>query len=699
VKEEKNPQKAEVVSKGKSDALLLAKEAASKSGFQRVGAEVSEKTLVEFVKHRFKRMEEAKRTINAKFERCRELREQSLRVYQAHNPYNTPYRSAQFHQQVEGRKDEITENFPVASLRASTYRDRSAGEKAKGKERVLEAMDEEIGIEAKREALAEDIAVCGMGITFEDVCIRKTASSKERRVIDTIIVNPRDLYWDETARDFDECRDFVWRRQMPYSTFLCLYSGKFDTGKVNPAKVGADGKMEMVDAETYWTQRETEEQKTDLEYVVRINDYFNDEFGFRLVVANGEMLWCEKTCPRFSAYYNLKMNDSVGGVGIIEEIAPEVFALDTITQLAFINAKNQLQSMIIAAPDVGLHAGLKLQAGGVFALTGMTETGKVQDAFSEITLGKIPNEFFNMREVFLDNLSVSSQMDQRALLANPNQLATQTKAKQQSFAKRGRRLQRGLMWRSEKRRWEIRLKLLNEYIAPMRQEYYIDGYFVLQGDSDSPKFIKDSAANGVYRLRPDNANVEAEVIVTSKSNKAIMEEEEKKQLLQMFGMTIQAMQADPEFAQSVQLKSLHRAIVDKMELDPKDIYNDFDSTGYDAVESAQKRAFMGLHPKFPETNDVEELINQAYAHRSFLGRKEVRKDVKQIIIQHITRLAEKAMQLAEEEARDPAEREQEMMANAQMQQGQVQELPQGQQQASGAVPNMEARGNAVFPLK
>lgn len=653
VAEEKHTAKERSAELGSVEAFQRAAAAARMSGFRRPdGQGVS---LVEFVRWRFTAMEEAKRTVNAKIQRCRELREQSLRTYEARNVYAVPYRSAQFHQQVEGLIDEITENFPEVSLRASTYRDKNAAEKAKGKERVLKAMDEDIGIEAKREALAEDISVCGTGVLFEEP--REKRRSDGRRVIDSLRVDPRDIYVDETARDIDEARDFDWPREMPYSTFVSLYEKNFDISKIQPAKLGSSGNLEAVSLSTYWTLRETEEGKTNFdEYKVRVHDYFNEEFGFRLVVANNEVLWCEKIdCVPLTFYYKKKMNDSVWGVGIIEEIAPEVFALDTVTQLAFLNAKNQLQSIILAAPDSGLHAGLSLQPGGVYALTGLTETGKVQDSFAEVQFGKIPNDFFAIREMFLDNLSVASQMDQRALLANPNQLATQTNAKKESFAKRGRRLQRGIMWRSEKRRWEIRLELLDRYIAPMRQEYHIDGYFVLQGDGPNPKFIKDSAASGIYRLRPDNADVDAEVIVSDAKSKAMLEEQEAERLIQLFGLSVNASGADPRFQESVDLVSMHKAITERFGLDKKDVYRDFDKAGYDAVESAQRRAYLGVMPKFPECEDVEELINQAFAHRFFLAKKNVQGRAKRIIIDHIGKLIEKALKLAEVEAMDPAE--------------------------------------------
>lgn len=603
--------------------------------------------LLKFVQERFAKQEEKSRHVRQMFKRKSDLYETGLRAYTVQNTMDKPYRSARFYHAVESWIDEITESYPSASLLADTYRDRDASEKAKGKEVVLNAMDGKIGIKAIREQIAEDIGKLGTGIEYEYV-----EEIDGKRIIQTRRADPRCCFPDETATDQAHMNDFTYQEEMAPSTFFKNYQKYTNISEVKWGKPEKEGGVLKL-----YTKREAEEAKVTVDMcLVRVNHYFNGQFGFRLTFANGVLIFAN-TIGRipFTFSYKKKPNDSIWGISAIEETAPEIFALDNLIELGFKNAKNRLQEMIIADGAAGYNHNLKQGSGNMWILPSVPRDKKIQDTFEKISFGTIPPEFFSFRELFLDELTISSQNDQRALMVNPNQLATQTRSKRESFAKRGRRVANGIIWASVKRRWEIRLELLDKYIVPMGQTFHVDGYFILGNDSKNPKFIKDSAGSGVYRLRSQNADVNVEVVVTAAADKSQLQEEEFADLVSVFGQVLQAAQLDQALAEAINWKGFIKAILEKKNVDARDVFKDVADTGIDQIKDDFYRILAGYPAKYPESNDVMELIKMSQGFIELLHTKGMDSQRVNLLVNHITNIGNKIKTICEQDSRNPDE--------------------------------------------
>lgn len=652
-------------------AKKIAFDAIVKHGYKEIVEEEGlDQALLKFVQRRFEKCRDKSQHARQMFQIKNNLYEIGLRAYRAPNVYKTPYRSARFYHTVESWIDEITENYPIMSLQASTYRDRNAADKARGIEQVLNVMDADIGIKGVREQTIEDIGKLGTGIEYEYV-----DEDDGHYFINTRRVDPRCFFPDDACTDQRNMRDCIYQEEMTPSDFNSLYGKYKNVEEVEYGKVQtSDNTLE------YKSRREIEDGKED-EYIVRVNHYFNAQFGFRITFANRTLIYANSISKiPFIAYYKKKPNDSFWGISAIEETAPEVFALDTLIELGFRSAKSRLQEMIIADGNFGYHQGLRQQPGGMWVLSDMPQDKKVEDTFARVQLGSIPPEFFAMRELFLDELSTSSQNDQRALQVNPNQLATQTRAKKESFAKRGRRNTRSIMWNSLKRRTEIRLDLLMKYIVPRNQDFYIDGYFVLQGETANPKFIRDSVGSGVFRLKKENSNVRLKVVVTDAKDKAQADEEEFAQLLQYFSTIVQAAQIDQKVAEAVNMVGIAKVLAEKKNLDKRDIFTDYADAGTDQIRQDQLRIEAELPPAYPKNDNVEELITMSFAHREYLRtRKDMSPKSRFLLQEHIQHILEKINKITEAESLDP-EQEQGLTPK------QIQEEAQMRQQSNAQLP-------------
>lgn len=497
--------------------------------------------------------------------------------------------------------------MPEVNLIAVQQEDRNANERAKGIECVLKTIDENNSAREILTELAEDAGVCGTGIAHEYF-------DKNGKTLKTVRIDPREFFVDEKVNKIDDAADCIWRREFSKKDFLSVF-GKFDGAQKVQflCKQDATDNIDSTTAKTY-TLREIEDFKNSennekKDFFVRVYDYWNVVEKKRIVFANNAKIFEDEIEKLdFTFWYFSKNNDSIWGIGLIEICAPEVFALDNYVELAFRNAKSKMQKMIVGDGGVGFHTGLKQAPNGIWVLNDLGEK-RVADTFAQIELGGVPNEFFGMHNLFLDNLTISSQQDQRALYANPNQLATQTKAKKESFQKRIRTIMKRTMWRSLRRREQIRVKLFQKNIAELNENFFIDGYFVLRGEKANPTFIKDSSAFGIFRATQENTKVEIGVRVVSARQKAEMNEEEQGRFLQFFQLATNAASVLPEVAQGIDWAAFVEEGAELFGRDKKRFWKNYAAKGKDKVAIEQRKFLLGVAPKIPDDEDFEELLD------------------------------------------------------------------------------------------
>jgi hypothetical protein len=606
------------------------------------------KNWVDFVRMRFEAMAKAKEPIMRKFQKCLLIRDFGLDAYKNHDdPYNQKYRSARSEELVQAWIDEISENMPEVNLVAADFRDRDAQEKARGKERALASIDEETGANGEKLKRTDDVAALGTGILHERWNPDFLNTDGEKGNLESIRIDPRYFFIDEAATDIKNARDCLLRDRMTLSEFMEKYED-FDISEVKFGKMqnGTPKKAQDGNSLHFFTRDEAEAGKNDLntEFFVIVYDYWSKSLGKRFVIANNSIVHFEEISDLdFSVDYYLKRNDSFWGIGIIEKCAPEIFALDVFTELAFKNGKMALEPMIVGDGGVGFHTGLKTAPGTMIALSDIGDRN-IRDTFAEIRLGGIPGEFFNFREILQDDLTTSSQIDQRALMANPNQLATQTRAKKESFQKRGRSILRRTLWESERRRMKIRVRLFDKYIAPLSRNFLVNGYFVIRGESENPTFLKDSAARGNFRATTKNTKVKVSISVSDSQKKANLDKEARDQILTAMNFTANLKQIDPEEGKKINVLGMAEMLFENLGLEKSRILEEYSGRGIDEIQKEHKRMAFGAKVSVPNEEDFETSEIHLEEHRRFLHENpKLSSGTKRIIIEHIEETAKRML--------------------------------------------------------
>lgn len=604
--------------------------------------EVNERICL-FVKSRFGMMEEKKRWQAFKIQRCRELRDLGLTAYQEKNPYSKPYRSCTFDSLIDTWLDKYVENMPDWALKASTFRDAEAQEKATGIQIALQSIEEDTSSEEVKCQVMEDAFTSGTGVMYHWF---NPALNNGRGNLEDCYVDVRDIYPDDAAISIDKCRDIVWREDIPWSTFQEIWGEYFDISLVQAGALTAEGDMK------YYSKTEEQEQRNKLDFKARIYQYWNKELNIYCIIVNQ---WCifatlfeDEELP-FTFYYNKRRSDSIWGNGLIEKTAPEVFAIDVLVELAFKNAKSSLQKQIVADGAVGFHSGLKQAPNGIWIIPELGDKN-VKDTFAEISLGGIPNEFFGMRTVFLDNLTTIAKIDLRQLLSSPNyqETATRTAAKKESFEEPVRSFMRRNLWRSERRRVQIKVQQFKDHIAPLNQDFHVEGFFVLKGDTDSPQFVKDTMGEGVFRANSKNTNVDVKVVVTSQQKKDLTDDQEVQKFLQFMKLSVESASISPEVAQKINFAGFLEQGADLFAIDKRQLIKGYEDKGFDAIQHDIEMLFAFEQPIIiPNFNDPMDYVDRFNDFRQYINiyKKKLTPKIFSLMNKHLADLRVKGAEL------------------------------------------------------
>lgn len=578
----------------------------------------------DFVRLRFLKMADAKKNVQLDMGIALTLRDYGLDAFRKNaNIFNLPYRSGTFSELVLGWVDEISENFPEVSLTGNTEKDREANEKAKGIERVLATMDENNGGNAAKLERAEDTAVFGTGILMERFNKDLVDANGKTENLESVRIDPRDFFIDEAATKIENARDCCVRSRLTKSEFLETYKDFAGIENVKFVQQTAKGTTMQDGSVKYFSADEIREGRDDASnvYYVVVYDYWNRGSGKRIVVANDTVIHEEDIFDLdFSVDYYIKWNTSFWGVGIIQKTAPEVFALDVYTELAFRNAKMAMQPVIVGDAGAGFHTGLKVAPGAIWVLPELGDK-KIQDSFEQIRLGGIPGEFFSFDQKLQDNLTKSSRLDQRSLMANPSELATQTVSKKESGQKRVRGVVRRTMWSAESRRMKIRVRLFKKYIVPLNRSYEIKGYFVLRGDSENPTFIREPMASGNFKPSLKNTDVEITISVVDANKKKELGAKEREELSVALNSAITAVQVDPKVAEKLNLIGFFEMYFEALGIDKSRIYHEYKGRGEDEIEDEHLFLGMGAVVNLPEGESRKTSFLHIKQHRDFFQKE------------------------------------------------------------------------------
>ncbi len=629
---------------------------------------------INFCRERYVYMSNSRSIVQNKWLLAKELYEIFEYQLQQGEVWNAPYRFPLLFGVVQRKASELINNLPevrVHGTRTSTV------DFAISAQAVLDHTEQLTNTLREKVRCIYDTLLYGTGIIYEGYAIQQkwvTPITEESEDEDALLldegkkklityyngvvserVDPRDFLIDDQALIFyDEtgiqgARDCFRRRYYPYSTFMEQFKDFKNIDKVVPVAWGTD----FFGLSKLPFPKETQEQKMVSRWVV-VYEYWNQELDMVELIANNQEIYFgsnpykHKRLP-FTVYYNYRRDDSCWGISETEVVAPFIFAQEEVMNLQLLDEKLNLQSAIAVDGDISFNAEEnELQPGAILRLRGLNG-GKVGDAIVPLNFGKVDRDGgMNFLQKLEDvQISVTGD-DTRALYENPNQLATQTMAKQQTLQKRIRSNVMQNTIESERSRVSMRLSNIIQFYAKPYQNVdgqvefrriRIEGYSVKQDDDESkPEFIQQYGLLSNFTLNPkalgDGQGIEIEVV------DAIMEDNIKQHEIQdmntLLTNLIQLIPLDQNVAKQINVIGLIKQTAKKMNVDYDEIFPmPINKDGQDETDMELQLVAMGIVPDPDPNMDPQQSLRRYIKYMDTKAYKQSSAKAKQALQQLI----------------------------------------------------------------
>jgi hypothetical protein len=605
---------------------------------------------IQFCRERFIYQSNAKSVVDNKFLLAKNLYEIFEQHLQQGEIWNAPYRFPELFGVIQRKASELIYNLPEVKVRATRQSDADFAIALQGAldhtERMTNSLREKVRV-------IYDSLMYGTGILYEGYAIQQKEitpikdEDDDSEIQDLFLdqakkemttfyngnvserVDPRDFFIDDQASIFyDEtgiqgARDCFRRRYYPYSTFMERFKGFKNIDKVVPVSWGTDffgrGKQPY--------PKEGEEQKMVARYVV-IYEYWNTELDMVEIIANNQEIYFgaipfkHKRLP-FVVYYNYRRDDSCWGTSETEVVAPFIYAKEEIVNLQILDAKLSLQPALAVSGDVTFNPEEnELQPGAIFTLRGLNG-GKVADAVMPLRFGGVAEDSMNVLQKIEDTQIAITGDDTKALYENPDQLATQTMAKQQTAQKRNRSNVMQNTIESERSRAQLRLSNIVQFYAHPYQtvsgdvqfrRLKIEGYHVKQdNDEAKPMFTQRYGLISYFTLNPasigNGEGIEIEIVDAVMQDN--IKQEEIKDMMTLLGNLTQLLPLDQSLGQSINVVGLIKQIAKKMNVDYDEIFPmPISKEGEDEIDLELQLIMMGEVPPIDPNVDPAVALNR-----------------------------------------------------------------------------------------
>ncbi len=629
---------------------------------------------INFCRDRYVYMANSRSVVQNKWLLAKELYEIFEYQLQQGEVWNAPYRFPLLFGVIQRKASELINNLPevrVHGTRTSTV------DFAISAQAVLDHTEQLTNTLREKVRCLYDTLLYGTGIIYEGYAIQQkwvTPITEESEDKDALLleegkkklityyngvvserVDPRDFLIDDQALIFyDEtgiqgARDCFRRRYYPYSTFMEQFKDFKNIDKVVPVAWGTD----FFGLSKLPFPKETQEQKMVAKWVV-VYEYWNQELDMVELIGNNQEIYFgsnpykHKRLP-FTVYYNYRRDDSCWGISETEVVAPFIFAQEEVMNLQLLDEKLNLQSAIAVDGDISFNAEEnELQPGAILRLRGLNG-GKVGDAIQPLNFGKVDRDGgMNFLQKLEDVQIGVTGDDTRALYENPDQLATQTMAKQQTSQKRIRSNVMQNTIESERSRISMRLSnIIQFYAKPFQnidgqvefRRIRIEGYSVKQDDDESkPEFIQQYGLLSNFTLNPkalgDGQGIEIEVV------DAIMEDNIKQHEIQDMNALLQNLTQliplDENVAKQINVIGLIKQMAKKMNVDYDEIFPmPINKDGQDETDMELQLVAMGVVPDPDPNMDPQQSLRRYIKYMDTKAYKQSSAKAKQALQQLI----------------------------------------------------------------
>ena len=377
-----------------------------------------------------------------------------------------------------------------------------------------------------------------------------------------ISIDPRDFIPDPKATclydptGYQGCRYVFWHRRVNYSTWLATTQN--DKRYYNEFAV-----QETTDSRKFYYSNEENSEGKFGDAMIDIYEFFCPELevekgkkrGVHAIFTslNGNVTeHFIEPCSYFPfvTYYIEKRDDSFYGIPPALKLAPIIVQKDILANLIMKSAKVSAQAPLLIDSEAGFNKyEHKIAPDAVWQLK--NERGvPIQNLITRAPI-QTPGfqEFQILNQILDDELTIASNVNRRALFLNPQELATQTRAKMQNELKRMNRIIKSNTRRAEKRSAEIELMIMKQFLSGKKEIYEdgklkktvprkikVRGYLAISDGlfgSEIPRLEKTSSVSPtMFDLTEKIFDNDFEVIVLDKIDKIGMDEDTRGRLMQ-----------------------------------------------------------------------------------------------------------------------------------------------------------------------
>lgn len=300
--------------------------------------------------------------------------------------------------------------------------------------------------------------------------------------------------------------------------------------------------------------------------------------------------------------------------GLIDILAPLLLQKDMIVNFFMYNSK--LSSVPWIAVDeeaTGIMAGDELIPG--VQPMDLSNGKDIRQAIQPIQIPNTSAASLNALTYLEDEITSAAGIDTRALISTRPELATKIKKKEQTEVKRLRNAIKAMMLQAET---EVAMKagsIITKFVFADTKDILINDHQEKDGE-----LIKREGVAATIAIDPtDWKNLPFDVIIKSKLEDSISEEERRNTLLRALEMSIQASQTAPEFAQKINLPELYTQIFKTFsDLDIEQIIMKDEEEGMDLKNLTRENL---IEKKPDEVSDIQgQLFSQINKSKSHIDQ-------------------------------------------------------------------------------
>jgi hypothetical protein len=494
----------------------------------------------------------------------------------------------------------------------------------------------------------EDMVFTGEGfryVNYFNVERKRGGSDEVETVFDdvgTVRLDPMDCFFDENGREIwnpkmrNIKRDCVIRAEMPRSTFED-FIWEFSNGQSKGAPVGKQPLSGDYDDKT---REEQNEKKEDTNNVMAYF-YFNQADDIFGVVANRETV-IEPTyipndhgrIPVVNYKFERRRDDVFYGVSLGEIAAPYIYLQDTILNLEIMGLKLDLMPPTMIDSELGYNKKVhKYSPRAIWQM--QVPDGKNLSAMVH-PFQRTPrdsNGFNNMYGLIENQYTISTNIDRRALFLSPDELATQTAAKNQSKQKRINTIVYRNELTAEANLTELMVSDIRQYLTgkvdkrngkkktKRHRKVQVKGYSVTQQNDGEAKFEPVQGAESFFAITPESVDVKVKVKARSVRDKMMLQEKKVDTMMKFMPIATNFVQAlDPQgalgLAGRLDAVGIFEQVAENMELDLARTIKAKGVNDIDLVNREHIAMTLGLDVPVPPDETYEQSLEHKKQHEA-----------------------------------------------------------------------------------